>query len=1400
MWGVPAHAQEQSVVAVDESPTAQLLIQRVLDQSEDNVGEAARLCAELIEKYGSRLVSMNESDPDLFGTVRERVEEILLERPMLRQRFADLQSAAAVRALEAGEDDRVVALAWLTQAGLEASLVQAQADLEAGHIVAARQRLERLSRHPELQGREGAYRDFMLGIATHLIGDSSAADEASLALSERPDSDQLVKRLESLRSTLAPFSEQAVSALDTHYPPEPTAIGWHPVWSEPLETSLFAQSQSDRIQDSAALARLRESEEQRASSLTGVPLVTDDLVYVHDGSVVRAFDRFGADAGWTADIGNRRDDSRRSGLIVDLGELAIDGSALVFMNGVAYSTGRTYAGSVIRLDAQTGKEIWRTDIDGLRFFEDPDESAGEVEREFNLDGAFPYGNIIIANGNAIFPARKVNSRREMVLYLIALDLESGEPNWIRMMGSSGGVRTTRGFSRLIEHEGSIVVSSPVGVIGRVDPSTGEPNWVRRFPVPLSNVSVGGLPWEISQAAVLGNDLYALTPDSNEVVRLNFETGAILQRWNVGPGTIWSSPAYLIADESAPMGPTLYAVGQDLIALSGDEPGSVRWQLSESARDELSSRLGVSSRQGIRGRVHVAGDRILVPGIEDILLVDASSGRVMESIPSVGASNPVLLDSQLVLVGLEQVDSLMQLGPAEDLLRARMLDAPNDPSRALGLLELGIQARRPEISLEAAKHAANLLTEESVGGRTRDALVTMLLRLQSLVVEDSLDSAGEAIALAESIARTPAQKTTVRIALGDWYAASSMPERAIETWLSLLVDKVLSNELIELEDRMLRAHLLVLERVQQDETGVLAQKWGESAERALAAVAPGDIVGLEEVGSVYGDAPAAIEARRQMAAIQREEQQAQSVVQTMLSAIRAFPVDEQLRLDAVAALHQVGSMRDAEELLTSSVQSQVFSLPDATSIAETYGLQLKPLVDRPKAGLDFGVALEYPGRLLGVRNVSELGETYGASTSVLTMVDRTVQCRLSPDSLEFDWEADLPGRSPQILRRNEESVLLWCVPQLGAPVGIVLSMEDGSELWRTPAIDDVMPSSAASLPGSRPGRAGLMPGGGVFHASAVVPALCSQNVLLTRRNGDMAAVDLKWPSVDNTARWVRQGVLDRVYEVAANDQFIAVGGSRQRKDEFGNPLEVPNVVVLDAESGDVSVQVEPYSGESIRWLRFTPQGLLLIGTRSTIEAFELGGHTSPLWVNRSASITGTDEVFFMGDQIVASRPGGTLVAINVYGGAIIPGAFALPDSTRWSPSGLVAIETDFDGLTALFDERLVRFDRFGAVTGVDVIGGERTFTALVSTFRYDFVVDEQARDREDGSYKYWIHRFIRDEGCRLAGRSLELKLSDRRFECIEVIEGWMLLSTGTSVLVVPLSPDIAVEPESTNKDA
>ena len=81
-----ATGQEQTPVAIDDSPTARLLVQRVLDQTEDNVGQAARGCKELLALYGSRLIPISEEHPDHFTTVRSRVEAILLAHPGLLER------------------------------------------------------------------------------------------------------------------------------------------------------------------------------------------------------------------------------------------------------------------------------------------------------------------------------------------------------------------------------------------------------------------------------------------------------------------------------------------------------------------------------------------------------------------------------------------------------------------------------------------------------------------------------------------------------------------------------------------------------------------------------------------------------------------------------------------------------------------------------------------------------------------------------------------------------------------------------------------------------------------------------------------------------------------------------------------------------------------------------------------------------------------------------------------------------------------------------------------------------------------------------------------------------------------------------------------------------------------
>ena len=90
-----------------------------------------------------------------------------------------------------------------------------------------------------------------------------------------------------------------------------------------------------------------------------------------------------------------------------------------------------------------------------------------------------------------------------------------------------------------------------------------------------------------------------------------------------------------------------------------------------------------------------------------------------------------------------------------------------------------------------------------------------------------------------------------------------------------------------------------------------------------------------------------------------------------------------------------------------------------------------------------------------------------------------------------------------------------------------------------------------------------------------------------------------------------------------------------------------------------------------------------------------------------------------------------------------------------------------------------------VTGADAVDSTRAFVTSIETESQTFVVEERPRSAQDGSYWYWIHRFDRDAGCKLAGPSLELMLPDRRLNAIHAVDGWLLLSTGASVISVPL---------------
>jgi hypothetical protein len=99
---VPASAQEMALPAVDDSPSAQLVVEQAGDQAKANPREAVRLLVQALDAGAERLVRAG-NDPDLFIPVSRRVHAILRADPALLAAFRRELSPDADAQLARGE-------------------------------------------------------------------------------------------------------------------------------------------------------------------------------------------------------------------------------------------------------------------------------------------------------------------------------------------------------------------------------------------------------------------------------------------------------------------------------------------------------------------------------------------------------------------------------------------------------------------------------------------------------------------------------------------------------------------------------------------------------------------------------------------------------------------------------------------------------------------------------------------------------------------------------------------------------------------------------------------------------------------------------------------------------------------------------------------------------------------------------------------------------------------------------------------------------------------------------------------------------------------------------------------------------------------------------------------------
>ena len=721
----PACAQEMAVPAVDDSPSAQLLLEQAADQAKANPREAVRLLVEALDGAYDRLVRTPD-DPDLFVTVAARAHAMLASDAALRSAFRREVDAESRAMLARGDVAALVASRLWTEAGLDAALRDAEARLARGDCASALALLDRVVAHDLLVGRRALHHAGMVAAAAARLGDPARATRAVAAIDAVADVDAAERA-----------AVRRVAAPDAPMPPpaafEPLGIGgfdarddgaWGQTWSVPIASSAPAIA----APPAAVPARggMAPAAQPRA-------IASSDgrRVFLDDGSFVRAYERLSGRAVWDASVGGMPGAFGQAALVPAPRMAAVDGERVL-----AFGTGGMRTGAGLScFDAATGFLLWETRLDG----------GGE---RADAEPLQPVGAPVVVDGVAVCAARRTTARLETVSWLVAFDLERPRaPAWSRAVASTGSARFggMRVFDAPIVAAGTLYAATATGVVTALDPVDGHVRWLRRFAVPIRDTGAAGESPAVVTPAVVAGRVLAVSPDRSRLHVLDATDGRVLAEVPTGVDAAIGTPEYLVGDHASS---TVIAVGDRIACLDPERPDTVRWSRA-AAGDTPADRL--------RGRVAVASTAnpaeavVAIPFGEDLVVVDARTGTDRLRVPGAGSANPLLLGNQLVAVGGVRIGSWMPAAAAERGAREALAASPAADA-VLPLLQLARQTRSPRLGAEAAEEAARRAARDGADPAARAGMLDAMLALDAADLGDgavraSIDRAVDAVAAA-----------------------------------------------------------------------------------------------------------------------------------------------------------------------------------------------------------------------------------------------------------------------------------------------------------------------------------------------------------------------------------------------------------------------------------------------------------------------------------------------------------------------------------------------------------------------------------------------------------------------------------------------------------------------------
>lgn len=799
-------------VYTDEAVGASESLVRVRElEAANNLTEAVRVLQDTIEQEGEQVLP-SPDDARSYETVRVIAHRLLLESPKLLERYLMQNEPGAAELLEKGEIRKVESSYLLTNAGFEAALRLAQSQLERARFHAARITLEQLDKHPARTGAKSVEAARLLAQVGAFVG----AD----VVKDRVKQWSQGTEVEIPKSIAAPAGAIAMSR--DPFVPSPTPQ-WRTLDSLPLQTCALGSVAREIDNDPQTLLN-RDAEDEadieRSSPNTAwvMPAVLGETLYVNDGDTLAALDASTLAELWRSEaqpVGTRRTGMdmywgmQNGRSLEDVATAAVSHGVVIAPFGQARGGGRDGDPRVHAFDAASGRELWAIDPSTL------DE---------RLSGVSVRGAPLIEGDIVVLSVRKPTFlSRVTSLYLIGLDLRSGELRWVRQVGSVGmqpwGRAQTRAETGLL-HQGVVYRADDMGLVGAYEATTGRCLWLRLTqPVQEADANntfsttEAGPTYLVHQPVIIGNLLFVVEPSYGSVIALDPASGRPQAR----------------VDERATGRPVQYvlAAGRQLVMVMDTHvafsdatkfgPSSV---VRSGVFDAAEAGRGVVLEE--RNAQQEPAYRIAFPlANETIAVFDPSHPNTAPEVRSFHATGNLLVTgtlsdpAALLIADPSRINTFLSWERAEAGLQRRAAASPNDPLPTLTYLELALRMGRYELAPKLSDQALTILRKpadgvDTVSARTRlfNLLSSTLSRARAALTK-SPDTGNTDPSSNMIVPEAPAPGTahdTVRVTNDD--SKRSGREQSIQ--VEPLRDLAL---LSQLEQRMSRAADTPVQRVQ-----------------------------------------------------------------------------------------------------------------------------------------------------------------------------------------------------------------------------------------------------------------------------------------------------------------------------------------------------------------------------------------------------------------------------------------------------------------------------------------------------------------------------------------------------------------------------------------------------------